>query len=311
MTSSPTWTTPPLCRNKDRAEAWANAGMHVFPCCPKTKKPLIRGWRNELPEMDGYVAAHWSRFPTAMPALDCKDAGVVVIDCDRTRDVDGETNFRTLCGSLEIDLAQVPRVRTPRGGMHFYFARPEEGGVKNSVGKIAQGVDVRGDGGCVIAPGSSRNDGVEYTVIHPQTLGEMIACVGNRTLPILPTALSDYIHRTNTTEVIPFDLRAVRPPGHGQSCGAQSKSALGTPVNWRLEQAAHSVELAPEGTRNDTLNRAAFTAGLMIARGALDDQEALDRLIHVGASRDLKMMKSSPQSALPFCGDGGRDAGQR
>ncbi|HEY2222826.1 bifunctional DNA primase/polymerase, partial [Actinomycetospora sp.] len=44
-------------------------------------------------------------------------------------------------------------VRTPSGGQHWYFAAPEEP-IHNSTGKVAPGVDVRGEGGTVFIAGS-------------------------------------------------------------------------------------------------------------------------------------------------------------
>ena len=31
--------------NAGDVKLWLGAGLHVFPCCPETKKPLIQGWR--------------------------------------------------------------------------------------------------------------------------------------------------------------------------------------------------------------------------------------------------------------------------
>ena len=53
-------------------------------------------------------------------------------------------------------------VRTPRG-WHLYFQHPGFP-VRNSAGDLAKGVDVRGDGGFVAAPGSPHRSGATYTV---------------------------------------------------------------------------------------------------------------------------------------------------
>jgi Bifunctional DNA primase/polymerase, N-terminal len=53
----------------------------------------------------------------------------------------------------------IPVTQTPRGGRHLWFKYVP--GVKNSAGKIAPGVDVRGSGGYVIVPPSRRPDGAE------------------------------------------------------------------------------------------------------------------------------------------------------
>ena len=103
-----------------------------------------------------------------MPALDCEHVGIVVIDCDKSGDVDGEANFRSLCADLRVALDNVPLLRTPRGGTHFYFDRPASGVVRNSAGKIASNVDVRGDGGFVIAPALFGTTGKHMHPCGPQ-----------------------------------------------------------------------------------------------------------------------------------------------
>src|SRR6185437_2717375 len=49
---------------------------------------------------------------------------------------------------------------SPSGSVHYYFQYPEGMEVKNSASKIAAGVDMRGEGGMVLAPPSVRDDGI-------------------------------------------------------------------------------------------------------------------------------------------------------
>lgn len=53
-------------------------------------------------------------------------------------------------------------VNTPRGGQHIYFAMPEGLMLGNSRGSLPKHIDVRGEGGYVIAAGSRREDGKRY-----------------------------------------------------------------------------------------------------------------------------------------------------
>ena len=53
-------------------------------------------------------------------------------------------------------------VATGGGGRHFYFRYPQAGRVRNSVSRIAPGLDVRSDGGYVVAPPSVHISGHEY-----------------------------------------------------------------------------------------------------------------------------------------------------
>ena len=79
------------------------------------------------------------------------DAGHFVLDLDRK----GKSNGRTDLSMLEIDNEIMPAtftVKTPRSGEHLYLI----GAAPNSVRKksLGQAIDVRGDGGYVIGPGS-------------------------------------------------------------------------------------------------------------------------------------------------------------
>ena len=70
-------------------------------------------------------------------------------------DVDGDAGFESL-RALEHRHGALPRTlstKTPGGGSHFYFA--PEAAVRNSVGQLGEGIDVRGQGGYVLIPPSS------------------------------------------------------------------------------------------------------------------------------------------------------------
>ena len=57
----------------------------------------------------------------------------------------------------ELELGRLPdtfTVATPSGGEHRYFSVPKGTGLKNSASELGPGVDVRANGGYVVAPGS-------------------------------------------------------------------------------------------------------------------------------------------------------------
>lgn len=73
---------------------------------------------------------------------------------------------------------------TPSGGTHLLFRYPD--GVDHiglSVGKLAPGVDVRADGGYIVAPTSVLN-GIAYSITHDSDLAPLPAQLLNRLLPI-------------------------------------------------------------------------------------------------------------------------------
>lgn len=63
-------------------------------------------------------------------------------------------------------LPRGPQVLTGGGGQHLYFAHPG-GSVANSSGRLGDGLDVRGDGGYVVAPPSLHMTGNSYKWLRP------------------------------------------------------------------------------------------------------------------------------------------------
>lgn len=75
-------------------------------------------------------------------------------------DIDGEAGTSSMAALVAQHgpLPQTYAVRTGSGGWHYYFAMPEFD-VRNSQGKVAPGIDIRGTGGFVIAATSANADG--------------------------------------------------------------------------------------------------------------------------------------------------------
>jgi hypothetical protein len=142
----------------EAALRYALLGIPVFPC--KTdKKPLVK-WSREATRNPAQIIEWWAQWPKAMIGLVTGSrSGLVVLDIDVKNDVDG---FESL-GQQGILLPEgALKVQTPSGGAHYYFAlRPQEK-INNSAGRIAAGVDVRGEGGYVIAPPSVGGAGKSY-----------------------------------------------------------------------------------------------------------------------------------------------------
>lgn len=85
-------------------------------------------------------------------------SGLVVLDVDPRAGGDA-----SLAGLIERfgPLPQTPCVFTGGGGLHYYFAHPGRT-VKNNAGKLGTGLDVRGDGGYVVASPSVHVSGQAY-----------------------------------------------------------------------------------------------------------------------------------------------------
>jgi hypothetical protein len=126
-------TTPML----DAAIAYGRAGYRVHPCRPEDKRPLTP-WSAAASRHEQAMRIWWTRWPDALIGL-CTGNGLVVIDDDRGQP------------EPEDDLAETRTAKTRSRGFHHYFTTDQR--VGNRVG-IIPGVDIRGDGGYVIAPPS-------------------------------------------------------------------------------------------------------------------------------------------------------------
>ena len=83
-----------------------------------------------------------------------KASGLVILDVDP---VHGGNESLKKFG----EMPKTPTTKTGSGGTHYYFKHPD-GNIKNSVGTIAAGLDVRGHNGYAVAPPSLHVSGQEY-----------------------------------------------------------------------------------------------------------------------------------------------------
>jgi KaiC/GvpD/RAD55 family RecA-like ATPase len=124
------------------------------PDCSQAGKHPAERWKDIDPNRPELV-------PTASAGVGIATgarSGVFVIDLDVKNGIDGLANFQALG-----ECPPTYTVATPSGGYHVYFKHPGFP-VKTSASALARGVDVRGDGGYVVAPGSPHKNGGRYEV---------------------------------------------------------------------------------------------------------------------------------------------------
>ena len=171
------------------------AALPVFPCDPRTKKPLTPHGFKDASTNSAVISAWKRQWPDAMTGMPTGAAtGIVVLDVDEDdeKGISGECTLAELI-EREGNLPDTPLALTPRGGRHFYFKHPGSK-VPNSTRKLGPGLDVRGDGGYVVMPPSVRSDGGEYRWLrspdeieqaNPDALSELHAGPGiERNLPV-------------------------------------------------------------------------------------------------------------------------------
>jgi Bifunctional DNA primase/polymerase, N-terminal/Primase C terminal 1 (PriCT-1) len=135
----------------------AARGWRQFPVMVRGKHPLITGWP-KLATTDREQLLEWSRqYPNCNWGIATGEgSGVFVLDVDSDEAL----------AQLER-LGSMPRtfnVKTSRG-QHFYFQYPAGSGIRNSASKLADGLDVRGEGGYVLLPPSVHPSGALYKIL--------------------------------------------------------------------------------------------------------------------------------------------------
>jgi hypothetical protein len=233
------------------AALYYGAVCPVFPCEPRGKRPLgalaPHGVKDATRDPD-LIRRWWATCPTANIGLAC---GVTCCALD----VDGLEGWHALTGLTARHGALPATVTscTGAGGWHLFFAMPAGRTVRNSAGKLGPKLDVRGVGGYVVAPPS----------VHPS--GRPYAFAAGLEPWSAPLASAP-----------PWLLDLLDPPPPPAPCASAPPRfwAIGSGGADAYARAALEGELtrladAPEGQRNDTLVRSAFSLGQLVGTGRL------------------------------------------
>jgi len=152
--------------NQATALSLARAGFAIFPCQsggPKAKQPMpFIKWREVSTTAEAQILQWWRKWPDAAIGLDLAKCGLIVIDADRHGEADGVEAFGKLMSDHGFDPDSAPLVATPNQGNHHFFRQPAGKQLGNGRGTLPTGVDVRGHGGYVVAPGTVMQDGRLY-----------------------------------------------------------------------------------------------------------------------------------------------------
>jgi hypothetical protein len=127
---------------------YAGEGIPVFPCKPGGKEPLTpRGFKDASTNPQ-QITAWWNRWPNANIGIPTgKRSGWLVVDVDNPASLD----------ALEAKHGKLPATRTHgtgSGGFHYLLTYPAGEHFGNSSGDLPKGIDIRGEGGYIIAPPS-------------------------------------------------------------------------------------------------------------------------------------------------------------
>lgn len=235
-----------------RLEYWSGAGLKLFPvhepvggevscscgrgsCSHAGKHPRTRNGHKAATSDLNTITEWLQRWPQSNWGIATGAAsGVLVLDIDPRNG--GDESLRQLVAQYG-ELPETPEIATGGGGRHFYFRHP--GPLVRSRANLCPGIDIKADGGYVVAPGSLHASGQRYS--------EVVA-LGEIDFAAVPSWLTSLIEGGND------------PLRH---------QAHGTP-------AAASCDGVPEGGRNNFL---ASQAGAMRRRGMSEDAIASALLV--------------------------------
>ena len=169
----------------DAAIDYASRGLAVFPLIPRDKAPITTHGVHEATTNFDQIKKWWKRYPEANIGIACGkvSGGLLVVDLDRKPN--GVDGLDTLA-EWERENGELPetvRSITGSGGSHLLYR--VDGTGKNKVG-LLPGIDIRSDGGYIVAPPSIHPNGQtyeweydpdEYEVAHgDEVLDKLLSC---------------------------------------------------------------------------------------------------------------------------------------
>ncbi|MGH2807784.1 MAG: bifunctional DNA primase/polymerase [Actinomycetota bacterium] len=262
------------------ALAYAKRGCAVFPlhcivngrctcgrdCSSPGKHPMVRRGVHEATTDARVIKEWWHRWRRANIGLATGSVSrIVVIDIDLPR----------AFGSLDRIVHKLPRTLTALtggGGVHLLLGTPGDRSFHNHTSSVPgidgelPGIDVRGDGGYIVAPPSTHVSGARYGWLDP-----------GATVADAPA----WLQEPERTYAAVGDIVPVAFDGDGTAYGRAA-----------LDSALTSLRSAPVGQRNHTLNRCAFGVAQLVAGGELLESCARAALLEVALVMGLEEEES-------------------
>ena len=201
-------------------------------------------------------------------------------------DVDGKVGKASLV-ALQDKHGRLPKTVTVKTGKgrHLYF-RCDGARVGNSAGRLGKGIDVRGDGGYVVAAGSVHVSGAVYRYVDGRGLEDIEVASA-------PEWLIELISAPRSADRV-----EVEPSAHEIPAGEVDRARAYADAARRRE--LDRLGKAPNHQRNDTLNRAAFKLGQLAPYSIFNITEVANDLARVAREVGLDDHEIGPtiQSGL-------------
>jgi hypothetical protein len=201
------------CTPLDAALYYAyEVNIPIFPLRPRGKEPLVANGFYQATTHVATIEKWWGEWPDAGIGIPTgQESGIVVLDIDAKPDPNtGKNGYDSLADFAFIygykPLPTTITARSGSGGRHYYFAYPPDVLHIKTLSRLANfaGVDVRGDGGYIVAPPTMHSCGIPYSwerwldtaplaVYPPFLLGlETLKPYGPEPPPPVPAGIGHY-----------------------------------------------------------------------------------------------------------------------
>ena len=240
----------------------ANGGLPCFPCQDSKAPTCPGGWKRATKNIDE-LRDLWNRYPGTLVGVPTG-----VITGFHALDIDPRHGGDTWYANNAQNLVPTWTQRTRSGGLHLLFKQRD--GIGLSAGKIAPGVDVRGDGGYIIAWWAH-----DYPIIDGSPIAAWPEWLAEKIISPLP------------------NLNAIRPTKYGNSY-----------VQGALNNAIQTMAGAVEGSRNQTLNNQALALGRFVSTGDLNIHQIIATLLPPALSAGLDHREIIKTIASALCASG-------
>lgn len=233
--------------------SFAERGFSVFPLSPNSKTPAIDWGSFSVTRATPEQIAAWRQHDWNMGVATGALSGVFVLDCD------------TLLARIEAERLGLPRtlcVRTPRG-FHFYFRHPgwpvrNKGGARwteSLANGPIKGLDLRGDGGFVVGPGS------RYVPTPAEATAGKVAGRYEIELDAPIADAPDWL----LALTFPKEAKPASPPRMADETSPYGRRALHAEIA--------ILAAAPPGGVNNQINESAFAIGQLVGGGEITTEE--------------------------------------
>lgn len=227
----------------------ARQGMAVFPCVHGEKVPATgRGFYSAT--ANAATIRRLFRAPRNIAVRTGAASGVWILDVDDP--------------SALASLDPLPETRTSATsrGRHLWWRTPALS-VPSSTGRVAPGIDVKGEGGYVIAPPSLHPDGTRYRWVTAP----------DAPIADAPSWLLTLARKPPAPIYVPPKKPRKYPAGNYGAAALKSE--------------AEALAQTPHGSRNNQLNRASFALHQLVAGGELDGAAVEAALLEASIANGL------------------------